>query len=429
MQNKTVKFYTLGCKVNQYETQIIREQFQKAGYKEIEHGKHAYVCVINTCTVTHRADRDSLHFIRQERSRNKAAKIIVTGCLTEFDAAKIIAAADVDLIVKNKDKNRIVQLLGNLTHDPRPTTHDPSSITSFKGRSRAFLKIQDGCNYHCSYCKVCLVRGKSRSLNLKDIKAEARALIENGYREIVLCGICLGSYGKDLDPRIGLCEVINELEMIDADFRIRLSSIELGDISPGLIDKIADCEKVCKHLHIPLQSGDEKILKLMKRTYNPGQYVELVRKIRASIPQVAITTDVIIGFPGETQDCFNNTVRLLEVIRPSRMHIFSYSKREGTPACSLQGSVSEDKIKLRVTELNKIAKSLRLEYWQKFIQKTRGVLVESRFLGRNKMWQGYTDNYIRAVFSSNEDLSHRIIPVKLNKVECDFVLATKQRMY
>ena len=287
---KTVRFYTLGCKVNQYETQAIREQFQQASFEEIQNSQPAGVCVINTCTVTHRADSSSFYLIRRAVCENPDAQIIVTGCLTQFDSDRIARIPGVSLIVKNEDKNRIISLLDNQLATCYSLLVPPlhagaglatqSGITYFKNHSRAFLKIQDGCDYRCSYCKVRLVRGKSRSRTSSEIKEELAALVKKDYREIVLCGICLGSYGKDLIPQLSLTKLIGELETIDAAFRIRLSSIEAKDVTDELIHIMSDSDRLCRHLHIPVQSGDERILKMMNRQYSRDDYIKLIKHLK-----------------------------------------------------------------------------------------------------------------------------------------------------
>ncbi len=418
----TVKFYTLGCKVNQYETQAIREQFERAGFKEVCADSSAKVCVVNTCTVTHRADRDSLRFIRKERAKHPNTKIVVTGCLAEFDVDKIKILAPNSLIVKNKEKKNILSLL-KVSSTRFVLGFESCSITYFKHHSRAFLKVQDGCNYRCSYCKVSLVRGSSRSRRLDEIKQEAQALVQNGYAEIVLSGICLGSYGKDLTPKISLVEIIRELEKIKGDFSIRLSSIEARDITTELLNLLAKSKKMCRHLHIPLQSGDDRILKLMNRTYTPEKYIEIIALIRKKMPDIAITTDVIVGFPGETESNFENTVKMLKKIKPSHMHIFSYSKRLGTSAYTMGNFVDENKIKLRQKVLSGLAKELRLKYWNKFCSQVRSMVIEDLAAGSDTVWQGLTDNYIKVKVSSKLSLAQRKVYVKLQRVKQDFVQA------
>ena len=433
---KKVKFITLGCKVNQYDTQSIREKFLAAGFKEIDNGKKADIYVINTCTVTSTADCKSRYFIQNAYRDNPKARIIVTGCYTELDNDEIAKIPGVTHIIKNQDKTRILELLNpvrDTTHlgntaivsngvneHNEHNEHNVSGITHFAGHTRAFIKIQDGCNNFCSYCKVPLVRGASRSRAPEEILQEAGRLVKNGFKEIVLCGICLGSYGKDLQNNRELVFVIEELEKIEGLLRIRLSSIEAGDISEGLINKMAQSKKLCQHLHIPMQSGDDEILEKMNRSYFRKDYLGLIKKIKSSIPEIAITTDVLVGFPGEREDNFNNTVKLVKEIMPSRTHIFPYSNRPGTLASKFQDRVSPLMIKERITRLAAVSKECALAYKKRFLNKDRGVLLEGR--SRNgKYWEGYSDNYIKARVKSGKKLKNQLIRVRFKQINKDCI--------
>ncbi len=407
---KTVKFYTLGCKVNQYDTQSIREQFERAGFKELENSHPADVYVINTCTVTQKADAESLGFIRRARRENPKAKIIVTGCLVELDAKKIRQIKGVNRIIKNKNKNKILPKGKGIT-------------TYFKGHTRAFLKIQDGCDNFCSYCKVPLVRGASKSRPLTEIVDEAKQLVKNGYKEIVLTGICLGSYGRDLVPRIGLIDVIVVLEKIDGLWRIRLSSIEAGDVSDELIKKMSQSKKLCRHLHIPIQSGDDEILKKMNRKYTHKSYLGLINIIKKAVPGVAITTDVLVGFPGEGENNFQNTVRLVKKIMPLRVHIFPFSSREGTAAANLKDEINPQIIKERIARLKDITEGLSLKYRRQFLGKKIDVLVEGCSKIKPDYLEAYTDNYIKVLIKGDSGLKNKLVCVKLRKVTKDYSLA------
>ncbi|MCX5696546.1 MAG: tRNA (N(6)-L-threonylcarbamoyladenosine(37)-C(2))-methylthiotransferase MtaB [Candidatus Omnitrophica bacterium] len=407
---KTIKFYTLGCKVNQYDTQSLREDFLRRGFKEFANGKAADIYVINTCTVTARADSESLGFVRKARRENPAARIIVTGCLAELDARKIEQVDKNSLIVRNRDKESIIQRL--TTNDQRLTTN---GISHFKGHTRAFLKIQDGCDNFCSYCKVPLVRGRSRSKPLMEIVSEARDLVKSGFKEIVLTGICLGSYGKDLKPEIGLVNLIEELEKIGQLLRIRLSSIEAADISEALILKLSRSKKLCRHLHIPIQSGDDNVLKDMHRRYTRADYLNLIKKIKRKIPGVAITTDVLVGFPGELQGNFENTMDLVKKIMPLKVHIFPYSRREGTFAAQDRNKeVPVHMIRERLLTLKKLADTCAMDYKKQFLGKKMEVLFEEGCKDSPGWWQGHTDNYILVRFRSGRNLKNRLIKVPVD---------------
>jgi threonylcarbamoyladenosine tRNA methylthiotransferase MtaB len=414
---KTIKFYTLGCKVNQYDTQLIREQFINSGFKELNNGLPADICIINTCTVTHRADSDSLNIIRRAIRQNPDSKIIVTGCLTEMDADKIKAIKGVSLVVKNSDKENIIRHIRQVN---KSVKNVKKTISYFEGRSRAFIKIQDGCSNFCSYCKVPLVRGYSRSRPIEEIIQEATNLAKNGFKEIVLCGICLGAYGGGLKPKADIVDVIERLENITGLLRIRLSSIEVKDVTDRLIAKLASSKKLCRHLHIPLQSGDDSILKKMNRAYSGKDYLDLIGRIKSSIPKIAITTDVMVGFPEESEDNFQNTVRLIKKILPLKVHIFAYSRREGTQACAKFKQGLEPKIiKERSIYLKKVAESCSLDYKKRFISRIMPVLIEDK--SESGLWQGYTDNYIRVSFKSDLKIQNALIQVKLKKIIKDYV--------
>jgi threonylcarbamoyladenosine tRNA methylthiotransferase MtaB len=416
---QTVKFYTLGCKVNQYETQLIREQFLNFGFKEMDDSQPANIYVINTCTVTQKADSESLNLLHRARKENPQAKIMVTGCLTELDEDKIQNIDEQILIAKNKDKNKILEYIG--INPDQLITYNLGLITHFKGHTRAFLKIQDGCNNFCSYCKVPLVRGSSRSRDLAQIIQEARQLTKNGYKEIVLCGICLGAYGRDFSRQIDLVDVIEELEKIEGLLRIRLSSIEASDISDGLIDKMAGSKKLCRHLHIPMQSGDDEILKKMNRKYTRADYLQLINKVKTRIPEIAITTDIMVGFPGESAANFQNTVGLVKEIQPLRVHIFPYSSRRGTPAFDFADKITPIIVKERISRLKDIARECSVIYRKRFLNKKIEVLIEALSQENSASWQGYTDNYMRVLVKSEQNLKNQLILVKLKKIVKDFI--------
>ena len=420
---KTVKFITLGCKVNQYDTQEIRERFLNAGMQEVD--LKADVYVINSCTVTHKADSESLAAIRRSLRENPKAKIIVTGCFAELDRKKITALKGVRWIVKNKDKKKIpFGLPGWPENDSITFLHE--GITFFKSHARAFLKIQDGCNNACSYCKVPLVRGRSISKPLAAIVQEAEQLAGNSYKEIVLTGVCLGSYGKDLKPHVTLVSVIDALEKIPGILRIRLSSIEAKDVTDELLQKMAQSQKLCRHLHLPLQSGDNHILKLMNRRYSREDYLRIIEKSKKIVPGVSITTDILVGFPGEEEQHFSNTLDLVKKIKPLRVHTFPYSKREGT-RCALRGDVPIDPIEVRerMHTLVALAEHCSDEFCKEFVGMVCAVLIEGESKKRPGFWEGYTDNYILVFFpkKGNRDFSNILAPLRLSTLKNSFVIS------
>ncbi len=374
---KTIKFFTLGCKANQYDTQSIRERFLNKGFREIVGGRQPDYFLINTCTVTSGADRKSRNIIRRCVQANPAACVIVTGCLAENNWASLADIKGIKLIIRKK--------------------FFPEGISAFSGRTRAFLKIQDGCNNFCSYCKVALVRGRERSKKLTEIIKEAKALVSRGYKEIVLTGICLGAYGKGLSRRKDLVDVIGALEKIEGLSRIRLSSIEAGDVSLKLIRRMRRSKKLCRHLHIPIQSGDDAILKRMNRKYTSQKYLELISKIKSAVPGVAITTDCLVGFPGETDESFRRTVRLIKKIQPLKTHIFPYSARPGTKASQFSQPVNPRLINARCGYLDKVAKQCRARFMRKFTGKKAVVLIEGNARDNPCLLEGLTDNYLKVI--------------------------------
>jgi threonylcarbamoyladenosine tRNA methylthiotransferase MtaB len=390
---KTFQIHTLGCKVNQYDSQSIRERFLQAGFKEISNGKRAHFYIINTCTVTASADRKSRNIIRHCIRENPRGKIIVTGCLAKKKEALLSGIKGISYIIGKR-------FFGE-------------GISDFQGRTRAFLKIQDGCNNRCSYCKVPVVRGNSRSRDSRTIVREASVLSAKGFREIVLTGICLGAYGKDLKPRTSLTGLINELEKIPALERLRLSSIEASDITEALIAQMRESRKLCPHLHIPRQSGDDEILRLMSRTYRRADYLRIVTKIKRAVPGIAVTTDILVGFPGETESQFNNTVCLLKKVVPLRTHIFPYSPREGTPAGALRNTVEAHIVQKRIDELRKTAEACAQKFQSSFINKRLEVLFENQSKQKPGFWEGYAENYIKVLAASTECLENKIKPVRL----------------
>ena len=443
---RKVKFFTLGCKVNQYETQAIREQFLSVGFGENIINKPADIYIINTCTVTHQADRESRRLIRKSLRSNPESKIIVTGCLVEKDAHQILQISDQIRIVPNHQKHLLLESLRGSESErnnpflrlPRPfgarndnrfarndgsnKTFIPLKISGFKDHERAFVKIQDGCNNFCSYCKVPLVRGPSRSRSLKEIVEEVTHLVNHGFKEIVLTGICLGDYRYgDFD----LVDVLIRLEKIEGRFRIRLSSIEPQLISDKLIEKVAGSAKICPHFHIPLQSGDNAILKRMNRRYTQKKYLSLIAKIKKKIKDVAITTDVLVGFPQETERNFRSTVHCLKEISPLRTHIFSFSPRQGTAAYDLQERIEPKLIKERVNLLKRIAEESSYKFRKHFLGKNLTVLIESRPDKESNSLCGYSENYIRVIVKDTGDKDiNNLLPVKVKAVDIRFTKGT-----
>ena len=400
---RTTKFYTLGCKVNQYDTQSIRESFLSRGFKEAGNGITADVYVVNTCTVTADADRKSRNIIRHcARSKGKG-KVIVTGCLVEKDIEALSRIEGVDFIVSKKFFRE--------------------GISGFGERARAFIKIQDGCNNRCSYCKVPLVRGNSRSRLMSDIVCEARRVVASGHKEIVLTGICLGAYVNGRGKKDSLIRLIEKLEKISGLVRIRLSSIEAAYVNNDLISKMADSAKLCPHLHIPIQSGDDTVLKMMNRNYTRRAYLNLIDSVKKSVLDIAITTDIMVGFPGEKEANFSNTLDLIKEIGPLRTHIFPFSPREGTPAYSLGCRPDPLLVKERIKILRTEAEKRAYIFKKNYIGKNMEVLFETASNEDKSLWEGYTRNYIPVFAYSSLNLTNKIAYLTISKVLRDRALA------
>ena len=393
---KRIKFFTLGCKANQYDTQSIRERFLSRGFRDVDNKSKPGYFLINTCTVTAGADQKSRNIIRRCIQTNSKAIVIVTGCLVEKDWKVLAGIKGISLVVKKG--------------------FFPEEISDFSQRTRAFLKIQDGCDNFCTYCKVALVRGKKRSKSLTKIVKEVRGLVVSGFKEIVLTGICLGAYGEDLSPRMNLIHVIKALEEIKGLSRIRLSSIEAGDVSVKLIKHMASSNKLCRHLHIPIQSGDNSILQRMNRKYTRESYGNLISRIKREIPGVAITTDCLIGFPGEAEENFNNTVKLVKEILPLKTHIFPYSVRPGTRAANFDGLVDAKTISSRCAELEKTSRGCRDKFMRGFIGKEVIVLIEGICKDEAGYLEGLTDNYLKVKMLFKPGLRNTFVRVKLKNI-------------
>ncbi len=431
---------TLGCKVNQYESQAIRELLLDAGFKECLAKETADIYILNTCTVTHKADSESRHWAATFHKTNPAAKIILTGCAIEKNAEAFSFLPGVSKIIKNSDKINIVDILKN--HEPRlsaeakgesslakaETTNDEPhhflKITGFKDHTKVFVKIQDGCANACSYCKVPYVRGASISRPLNDIAEEVKTLVSNGFEEIVLTGICLGAWGSDLTQKQSIVTVLETLREIPGSFRIRLSSIEPKYVTDELIDYISQDRRICRHLHIPIQSGDDEILSKMNRPHTADGMRELIIKAKKKIAGLGITTDVLIGFPGETDKNFRNTVDLIKEALPVKTHIFPFSVRDGTAACTMAGVVPEAEVKHRFQSMKIAAITASYLYRELFLKRPVDVLAESKREKHSGRLTGYSDNYIKVIFDGPDSLMRRIVPVRIEELNLSYTMGS-----
>lgn len=421
MPDKKLATVTLGCKVNQYDTDSVITQFLEAGYKVVDFHEVADIYLINTCTVTNLGDRKSRQMIRRATKRNPQAKIVVMGCLAQTTPEEITALEGVTLVVGTQGRGRILEEIEALERgDQTSLVEDIFQITEFEdlpaldfsGRTRATLKIQDGCNQFCTYCRVPFARGRSRSRERHSVLAQVKQLVEEGFAEIVLTGIHLGLYGQDLEPSISLAQISKEIADTAGLQRLRISSVDPHEITDELLDLVVNHPVLCRHLHIPLQSGSNQVLQRMKRNYSREDFQEIVRKIRRQIPDVAITTDIMVGFPGETEEDFSQTMELAKEVAFSKIHVFQYSPREGTVAAKfshqIEARIKEDRSK-RLIELGN---TLAYNFHSSFIGREVEVLVEQQ--GKTE-GIGHTDNYLRVSFPVEQgtNLVGQIVPVRV----------------
>ena len=380
-----VAYYTLGCKVNQYETEKIRAEFEKLGYETVPFSEGGDIFVINTCTVTSVADGKSRAVIRKAKKINPLAKVVVTGCYSQTHREEAESIEEADIIVDIKDKIKIPYMFGSGEKSEKQGT-----VTDLRVRTRAVLKVQDGCSQFCSYCLIPFARSHKSATPIEEAVEETVRLCQAGYKEIVLTGIRLGSYR---DGEKGLGELIESLLAKTDIERIRLSSIEMWEIDERLIDLMKE-GRMCNHLHIPLQNGSDRILKLMNRPYSRDEYYGLVSDLREKIPDLGLTTDIIAGFPGESEEDFEESCAFAEKIGFSRIHVFRYSRRPGTKADLMTGHIDPETKKKRVAYLTELGGRLAQNFAEKHIGKECSILFEVR--KKDGFTYGYTRNYIEA---------------------------------
>jgi len=416
-----VALATLGCKVNQYDSAGMRRMLQSAGFSLVPFSDGAGIYVINTCTVTARADEQSRQLIRRANRMNPEARIVVTGCYAQVAAKEIAVLPGVTLVAGNAEKENIAAYLRETgSGRQRICVGDIRSCRAVSdwsgcvlpGRTRAFLRIQDGCDAFCSYCIVPLARGPARSLPVKKVLSEAALLADAGYREIVLSGIHLGMYGLDLPDGNGLAGLLREIETQGRIPRLRLSSIEPLEVTPAILSRYRESRILCPHFHIPLQSGDDGILRRMGRHYSAGKFEALLETILSTLPDAAIGIDVMVGFPGEGEKEFEYTRRFLEGLPLAYLHVFPFSKRPGTPAASMPGQVGEDVKKRRVEVLRSLGARKRESFARRFIGQSLSVLVESARDRSTGFLKGFSANYIPVLIpEARASLANRIVTV------------------
>ncbi|WP_299087771.1 tRNA (N(6)-L-threonylcarbamoyladenosine(37)-C(2))-methylthiotransferase MtaB [uncultured Metabacillus sp.] len=423
----TVAFHTLGCKVNHYETEAIWQLFKEAGYERTEYEQIADVYVINTCTVTNTGDKKSRQVIRRAIRKNPDAVICVTGCYAQTSPAEIMAIPGVDIVVGTQDRVKMLDYIEQFKKERQPINgvrnimktrvYEELDVPSFTDRTRASLKIQEGCNNFCTFCIIPWARGLMRSRDPKEVVAQAQQLVNAGYKEIVLTGIHTGGYGEDLKD-YNLAMLLSDLEeQVEGLKRIRISSIEASQISDEVIEVLKKSKKVVRHLHIPIQSGSDTVLKRMRRKYTMEFFAERLDRLKEALPGLAITSDVIVGFPGETEEEFMETFNFIKKYSFSELHVFPYSQRTGTPAARMDNQVDEDIKNERVHRLIELSDQLAKEYASQFENEVLEVIPEEPFKETDNegLYVGYTDNYLKVVFPASEEMVGKIVKVKIIK--------------
>lgn len=417
-----VSFYTLGCKVNLYETETIINKFKKKGYEIVDFNDKADIVVINTCTVTNTSDKKSRNIIRQAVKNNDGAVIVVMGCYSQVRSEDIKEIDGVNIIIGNTNKSKVVELVEDyiknrenktLVENIMHTDFEPMVLDSFETKTRAFVKIQDGCNNYCSYCIIPYTRGNIRSKPKEEVVEEIKCLVNNGYKEVVLTGIHTGHYGKERYD-YDFSDLLNELCCIDGLLRLRISSIEITELDDKFLETLKNNKQIVDHIHIPLQSGCDKTLKEMNRKYDTAYFINKINEIRKIRPDISITTDLIVGFPNESEDDFNDTYEFIKKVNFSKIHVFPYSRRKGTKADLMENQIPEPIKKERVRKILELSKELELDYMNKHLNKELEILVEKYEDG---IIFGHTSNYIGIKAKGTEDEINKIIKVKPNKVE------------
>jgi threonylcarbamoyladenosine tRNA methylthiotransferase MtaB len=436
---KTVAFHTLGCKVNAYETEAIWQMFKKADYKRVEFEEEADVYVINTCTVTNTGDRKSRQMIRRAIRRNPDAVIAVTGCYAQTSPAEVAAIPGVDVVVGTQGREKLIDYVEQYMREREPINavgnimkqrkFEELDVPSFSDQTRAYLKIQEGCNNFCTFCIIPWAKGLSRSRQPENVLKQARQLVDAGYKEIVLTGIHTGGYGDDFED-YKLADLLWDLDQIEGLKRIRISSIEASQIDDRVIEVLNASEKMCRHLHIPLQAGDDAVLKRMRRKYTTEEYREKIMKLHEAMPDVAITTDVIVGFPGETEEQFERGYRFIEDLKLYQLHVFPYSKRTGTPAARMPDQVPEEVKHERVRKLIELSKRLTVEYARRFVGEVVEVIPEQPFKEDpdSGLYMGYSDNYLQVAFPADPEWVGKVCRVKIDRVDPEYCYGTFVRV-
>src|SRR3954451_898425 len=424
---QTVAFHTLGCKVNHYETEAIWQIFKQEGYERVDFEGRSDVYIINTCTVTNTGDKKSRQVIRRAIRKNPDAVVCVTGCYAQTSPAEIMAIPGVDIFIGTQDRIKMLSYIEEYKKERQPINavgnimksrvYEELDVPAFTDRTRASLKIQEGCNNFCTFCIIPWARGLMRSRDPKEVIHQAQQLVDAGYKEIVLTGIHTGGYGEDMKD-YNLAALLRDLEAgVRGLERLRISSIEASQITDEVIEVINQSNIVVRHLHIPIQSGSNSVLKRMRRKYTMEFFADRLFKLKEVLPGLAITSDVIVGFPGETEEEFMETHQFVKAHQFSELHVFPYSKRTGTPAARMEDQVDEEVKNERVHRLIQLSDQLAKEYASRFEDQVLEVIPEEKHTeGQEEdLYVGYTDNYLKVILPATEKMVGKIVKVKIEK--------------
>lgn len=428
---KKVAFCSLGCKVNQYETNAMAQKFIEHGYEVVEFDEYADVYIVNTCTVTNVADRKSRQMLRRAKEINKDATLVACGCYAQVAKEELKKIPEIDLIIGNNEKNDIIQIVEN--HIVQKGAEDLVSdvmykldyvelgTTTYTEKTRAVIKVQDGCDRFCSYCLIPYARGHIRSRKIENVIEEIKKVVEEGINEVVITGIHIASYGRDFKgENIGLIDLLEEINKIQGLHRIRLGSIEPTIITDEFVERLSKLDKICDHFHLSLQSGCTETLKRMNRRYTTEEFRDVTKRLRSKFPNAALTTDIIVGFPGETDDEFNTTYEFLKDIAFYKMHIFKYSQRKGTKAAVMPNQVDGKIKEERSKKLIELSNENEYNYNKKYIGKQVEVLFEER---EGKYLKGHTTNYIVVKHKTDKDnLINKIAKVTVSEAKQDCLM-------
>lgn len=420
--NKKIAFITLGCKVNLYDTEAMAELFTEKGYEVVDFEEYADVYLINTCTVTNLGDKKSRQMIRRAKRINPNSVVVATGCYAQVASEEVAKIEGINIVIGTKNRSEIVETVENYVAENGVVNNvsdimgekefEPLQISRLTNRTRAYIKIQEGCNRYCTYCIIPYARGPIRSRKPEEVVEEVKKLAENGFKEVVLTGIHVASYGLDLG-NITLADIIEKVHSVDGIERIRFSSMEPLAIDNEFVARMSKLPKVCDHYHLSLQSGCNRTLKRMNRKYNAEQYAEACERLRNAFPNVAITTDIIVGFPDETEEDFKESLAFAERMKLDKIHTFPYSPKKGTPAAKMKNQISGDVKSQRSKEMIALSDKMNINFLNNNIGKTVPVLFEDM---ENGFWQGHTTNYIKVLAKSDENLNNKIVDVKLDKI-------------